>query len=196
MQEKPQGTQAPDTGDMPDSIAANEGAPTQADFEFDDNAGDERNPIDALGDDLAAAQGKVQELEDAFLRAKADAENIRRRAQDDIAKAHKYGIEGFAESLLPVMDSLNAALAVQNATPESYREGMEITRRQMANAFEKHRLLEINPVGEKFDPHKHQAISQQASDTVPPNHVVSTLQKGYMIADRVLRPALVVVAGG
>jgi len=196
MQEKPQGTQPPGTGDMPEPVAANEGTAIEADIELNDDDGNELNPIDALGADLAAAQGKVQELEDAFLRAKADAENIRRRAQDDIAKAHKYGIEGFAESLLPVMDSLNAALAVQNATPESYREGMEITRRQMINAFEKHRLLEIDPVGEKFDPHRHQAISQQASGSVPPNHVVATLQKGYMIADRVLRPALVVVSGG
>lgn len=195
MQEKYQGSQSSGAGDMPEPVAANEGAPTQADIVNEEDGGLELNPIDELGIDLAAAQSKVQELEDAFLRAKADAENIRRRAQEDIAKAHKYGIEGFAESLLPVMDSLNAALSVQNATPESYREGMEITRRQMANAFEKYRLLEIDPVGEKFDPHKHQAISQQASDTVPPNHVVSTLQKGYMIADRVLRPALVVVSG-
>jgi len=152
------------------------------------------DPMASLSADLNAAQEKVQELQDAFLRAKADAENIRRRAQEDVTKAHKYGIEGFAESLVPVMDSLNAALAVQNATLESYREGIEMTRRQLSAAFEKNRLFEIDPVGEKFDPHRHQAISMQASDTVPPGHVISVLQRGYLISERVLRPALVVVA--
>lgn len=159
----------------------------------DDNQSD---PMASLAADLAAAQGKVQELQDAFLRAKADADNIRRRSQEDVAKAHKYGIENFAESLVPVMDSLHAALAVQNATLESYREGIEMTRKQLAAAFEKHRLLEIDPVGEKFDPHRHQAISMQPAGQVAPGHVISVLQKGYLIADRVLRPALVVVAQG
>jgi len=152
------------------------------------------DPMASLSADLSAAQGKVQELQDAFLRAKADAENIRRRGLEDVAKAHKYGIESFAESLVPVMDSLNAALAVQNATLESYREGIEMTRRQLSAAFEKNRLVEIDPAGEKFDPHRHQAISMQASDTVAPGHVISVLQRGYLIADRVLRPALVVVS--
>ena len=152
------------------------------------------DPMASLAADLATAQGKVQELQDAFLRAKADAENIRRRSQEDISKAHKYGIENFAESLVPVMDSLNAALAVDNATLDSYREGIEITKRQLSAAFEKNRLLEIDPAGEKFDPHKHQAISMLPSETVAPGHIISVLQKGYLIAERVLRPALVVVS--
>jgi len=159
-----------------------------------DVAAEQPDPLSVLSADLAAAQAKVQELQDAFLRAKADAENIRRRGQEDVAKAHKYGIENFAESLVPVMDSLNAALAVQNATLESYREGIDITKKQLTAAFEKNKLFEIDPVGERFDPHRHQAISMQPSDSVAPGHVISVLQKGYLIAERVLRPALVVVS--
>ena len=179
--------QNPDAVVNPSSCAANES--TQA-----GNEAESQDPMASLSADLAAAQSKVSELQDAFLRAKADAENIRRRGLEDVAKAHKFGIEGFAESLVPVMDSLNAALTVQNATIESYREGIEMTKRQLKSAFEKNRLIEIDPVGEKFDPHKHQAISMQPSSTVAPGHVITVLQKGYLIVDRVLRPALVVVA--
>ena len=141
-------------------------------------------------------------LETHFTRLLLEVDNFEKARQHSemarayAAKAHKYGIENFAESLVPVMDSLHAALAVQNATLESYREGIEMTRKQLAAAFEKHRLLEIDPVGEKFDPHRHQAISMQPAGQVAPGHVISVLQKGYLIADRVLRPALVVVAQG
>ncbi|WP_085316411.1 nucleotide exchange factor GrpE [Derxia lacustris] len=148
--------------------------------------------IDQLRRDLEAAQAKAAEQTELFLRARADAENIRRRAQDDVAKAHKFGIESFAESLLAVADSLEAALAVQNATVDSYREGVNITLRQLTQAFEKNKLFAINPVGEKFDPHKHQAIAVVPAEQEP-NTVVSVMQKGYSIADRVLRPALVSV---
>ena len=144
---------------------------------------------------LEAAQTQAGEHHEAFLRARAETENIRRRAQDDVSKAHKFGIEKFAEALVPVKDSLEAALAVQTATLDSYREGIEITLRQLASAFEKNALIELNPIGEKFDPHKHQAIAMVPSDAEP-NTVVSVMQKGYMIADRVLRPALVSVAQG
>ena len=147
--------------------------------------------------ELQAALAKANENYDQYLRAVAEAENIRRRAQEDIAKAHKYAIESFAETLVPVADSLEKALEVQGATTEAMREGVEITLRQLRAAFERGRLVEIDPAGQKFDPHFHQAISTVpagAAGGVPPNHVVSVLQKGWCIADRVLRPALVTVA--
>jgi len=144
---------------------------------------------------LAAAEAKVSEHYDALLRAKAEAENTRRRAQEDVAKAHKFGIENFAESMLPVMDSLQAALSDASSDAGKIREGVELTRKQLQGAFERNRLVAIAPVGEKFDPHKHQAISTvPAPDGTPPNHVVAVLQQGWMLADRVLRPALVTVS--
>lgn len=142
---------------------------------------------------LAAAEAEVARLNDEFLRAKAEAENARRRAVEDVARAHRYGIEAFATSLLPVRDSLEAALAVEAPTVESLRQGVEITRRQLASAFEKAMLREVSPQGEKFDPHRHQAMSQVESDQEP-NTVVTVFQKGYLLHDRVIRPALVVVA--
>jgi molecular chaperone GrpE len=145
--------------------------------------------------ELETAQAKVAELQDAYLRAKAEADNIRRRAQEEVAKAHKYGIEKFAESLVPVMDSLHAALGTQNATPDTMREGMEMTLRQLAAAFEKGGVLELNPVGEKFDPRQHQAIASVPAEAEP-NTVVAVMQRGYLMADRLLRPALVTVAAG
>lgn len=143
---------------------------------------------------LDDARAKAAEHYDQFLRARADGENIRRRAQEDISKAHKFAVESFAEALVPVMDSLEKALDASAGAAAPLREGIEITLRQLRSAFEKNRLTEINPKGEKFDPHRHQAISLVPGDGVPPNHVVAVLQKGWMIADRVLRPALVTVA--
>jgi molecular chaperone GrpE len=145
--------------------------------------------------ELQTALDKANEHYDLFLRAKAEADNIRRRAQEDVAKAHKFAVESFAESLVPVVDSLEKALEATTATPEAVREGVELTLRQLKAAFEKGNLKEINPVGEKFDPHWHQAISMvPAPEGIAPNHVVAVLQKGWTIADRVLRPALVTVA--
>jgi len=151
-----------------------------------------------LGDAAALleAQARVTEYHDAFLRAKAEMENIRRRAQEDIAKTHKYAVENFAESLVPVVDSLEAALATPAATPEQMRAGVEITLRQLLSAFERARLTPIDPQGERFDPNRHQAISMVPSSAVAAQHVVSVLQKGWVIADRVLKPALVTVSNG
>lgn len=143
--------------------------------------------------ELTAARSEVEQLKEDFLRAKAETENIRRRAAEDVTKAHKYALEGFASFLLPVRDSLEAALAVEAPTTESLREGVSITARQLASAFEKASLAEIAPSGHRFDPHLHQAISQLESDE-PPGTVVSVVQKGYRLHDRVIRPALVVVA--
>ena len=142
---------------------------------------------------LAEAQAKIAELQENFLRAKAETENVRRRAQEDVAKAHKFAIESFAEHLLPVIDSLEAAVAHSSDDLAKVREGVELTLRQLTGALEKGRVVALNPVGEKFDPHRHQAISMVPADQEP-NTVVAVLQKGFVIADRVLRPALVTVA--
>jgi len=142
---------------------------------------------------LRAAELKAEEHHDAWLRAKAETENVRRRAQDDIAKASKFAAERFARELLPVKDSLEAALAGETPSIESFKAGTELTLKQLIAAFEKSNLTEVNPLGEKFDPHFHQAISMVDSEQEP-NTVVTVLQKGYLLADRVLRPALVMVA--
>lgn len=142
---------------------------------------------------LAEAHAQVARLNEDYLRARAEAENARRRAAEDVARAHKFGIESFASGLLAVRDSLEAALAVEAPTTESLRQGVEITYRQLTAAFEKAALAEIAPLGQKFDPHRHQAMGQAESDREP-NTVVAVLQKGYLLNDRVIRPALVMVA--
>ena len=145
---------------------------------------------------LIAAEAKIAEMQDAFLRAKAEAENIRRRAQDDISRAHKFAIEGFAESLLAVKDSLEMALKIETPSVDSLKEGVDMTLKQLSSAFEKNKLLEIHPqAGEKLDPMKHQAISAVPAEQEA-NTVVAVLQKGYTISERLLRPALVTVAQG
>lgn len=154
--------------------------------------------LDRLKHELASAQAKAQDNHDLYLRSVAELENLRRRSADEVSKAHKFAIESFAEALIPAKDSLEMALTIPNQTLESLREGVEATLRQLSSGFEKGRLQEINPVGEKFDPHRHQAVSMVPGNSVEPpvpsNHVVAVLQKGYLIADRVLRPALVAVA--
>jgi len=149
--------------------------------------------IAELEKSLAEASADAEKLRDDFLRARAEGENVRRRATEDVAKAHRYGVEGFANALLAVKDSLDAALTVENTSIESFKEGVELTSRQLASVFEKFQVTEIDPQGQKFDPHRHQAISQVEADAEP-NTVVTVLQKGYLLHDRVLRPALVVVS--
>ena len=145
--------------------------------------------------ELVSLQTKSADLADQYLRAKADAENARRRAEDEISKARKYGVESFAESLLPVADSLEAALAIKEATPEQLREGADATLRQLTSALERNKVIAISPAaGTKFDPHLHQAISVAPAPGQEPNTVVAVLQKGYSIAERVMRPALVTVS--
>lgn len=144
---------------------------------------------------LAELEAKHAEMADAYLRAKAEVENTRRRAEDEVAKARKYALEGFAESLLPVKDSLEAAIAIEVADPKQMLEGVHATLRQLGQALERNKIVEINPgAAARFDPHQHQAISVVPADQEA-NTVVAVLQKGYLIADRVLRPALVTVAG-
>lgn len=147
----------------------------------------------SVEDLLRQAELKAQEHHDDWLRAKAEADNIRKRAQVDIANAHKYATENFASDLLPVRDSLEATLAAENATLEALKSGVELTLKQLSAVFDKANLKEVNPAGEKFDPHRHQAISMLPSDQNP-NTVINVLQKGYLLHDRVIRPALVTVA--
>jgi molecular chaperone GrpE len=142
---------------------------------------------------LAAATAEVEKLREDWLRAKAETDNVRRRGQEDVSKAHRFGIEGFSAALLAVKDSLDAALTVENTSIESFKEGVELTARQLDTVFEKFAIKAIDPQGEKFDPHRHQAIGQLESDQEP-GTVVNVLQKGYMLHDRVLRPALVMVS--
>ena len=142
---------------------------------------------------LSAAFADAEKLREDWLRARAETENVRRRGEEDVAKAHRFGLEAFAGALLAVKDSLDAALAVENVSIESLREGVELTARQLDSVFEKFAIRPIVPRGEKFDPHRHQAISQVESDAAP-GTVVTVLQKGYLLNDRVLRPALVTVA--
>lgn len=153
--------------------------------------------IAQLSGEIAQLKAQLLEAHDRQLRTAAEMENVRRRAADDVSKAHKFSIESFAESLIPVVDSLEMALKVESPTVESLREGTEATLRQVMTSFEKNKLIAIEPAGEKFDPNHHQAISMVPANAVnpplPANHVATVLQKGYLINDRVLRPALVTV---
>lgn len=142
---------------------------------------------------LKKAEDEALELKDAWLRARADIENIRKQSVTDVAKAYKYAIEKFAEDLLPVKDSLESTLAADNASPEALRAGVLLTLKQLGAAFDKAQVKEIAPAGEKFDPHFHQAMAVVDSDQ-PANTVVTVFQKGYLLNDRVMRPALVAVA--
>lgn len=154
----------------------------------------ENNPPEMSAEEkIAALEAQLAEQQAAVLYAKAEGENIRRRAQDDIDKARKFALEKFAGELLAVKDSMDAALSVENATVENYKNGVDLTNKQLFNVFEKFNIAEINPLGEKFDPNKHQAISM-LENSGEPNTVISVLQKGYTLNERVLRPALVTVA--
>ena len=156
------------------------------------------DPLSIAQAELAAAQAKNAELGEQFLRAQADMQNTRRRAEEEMSKARKFAVESFAESMLPVVDSLEAGLSHKDATPEQIREGTQVTLRQLKSALERNKVVEIDPApGAKFDPHLHQAISVvplPPDSTQDANTVVSVLQKGYLIADRILRPALVTVS--
>ena len=172
------------------------GAPSPEELEAAQAANEfeAQNELAAAQAEVATLTAKNTELADSYLRAKAETENARRRADEEVGKARKFALESFAESLLPVADSLEAGLAIQNVTPEQIREGAEATLKQLKAALERNKVVEVNPAaGEKFDPANQQAIAVVPADQ-DGNTVVSVLQKGYTIADRVLRPALVTVA--
>lgn len=159
----------------------------------------EAAPATAATDDLAAqlarAQAEAAEFKDAWLRAKAETDNARKIAQADVAKAHKYAIERFAEDLLPVADALEKTLAAGEVTLETLRAGADLTLKSLRSAFDRAQVVAVNPAGEKFDPHRHQAMQMVPSE-LPANTVVDVFQKGYLVNDRVLRPALVTVSSG
>jgi molecular chaperone GrpE len=142
---------------------------------------------------LGELEAQLTEAKAAVLYVKAEGENIRRRATEDIEKARKFALEKFSNELLAVKDSLDAALLIEATDVQSYKDGVELTAKQLGSVFDKFNITELNPVGEKFDPNKHQAISMLESDKEP-NTVLTVLQKGYTLNDRVLRPALVTVA--
>ncbi len=152
-----------------------------------------KETMPSLEDMLRKAELEAQEHHDAWLRAKAETENIRRRAQEDVSKAHKFAVESFASELLSVKDSLEAALSADPSNPENLKNGVDLTLKQLSGVFGKFNLTELNPLNEAFDPHRHQAISMVDADQ-PANTVVMVLQKGYLLHDRVIRPALVTVA--
>ncbi len=155
-------------------------------------------PAISLQVQLEEAQAKVKAWEEEYLRARAEMENLRKRSAQEVLNAGKFAIEGFAEALLPVADSLEMALTLEHQTLDGLKGGVELTLKQLQQAFQKGRLTAIHPVGEKFDPSHHQAVSMVDGNAhnppVPSNHVVQVMQKGYMVAERVLRPAIVVVA--
>lgn len=155
--------------------------------------GQKEDPPLSLEHLLKEAEIKAAEHHDAWIRAKAETENIRKRTQTDVANAHKYAIENFSTELLTVMDSLDAALAIENASLENFKSGMELTQKQLINAFDKSGIKIIDPKGEKFDPHQHQAMCTVDSGLAP-NTVVQVMQKGYKLHERVIRPALVMVS--
>lgn len=175
-----------------DHTDPNPGSPAAPENEAEAPPASEASEPD-LEAQLREAERKAAEHYEAWLRAKAEAENIRRRAQEDVSKAHRYGIEKFAGDLLAVKDSLEAALAAESADVSSLKSGVELTLKQLENVFEKQALRAIDPAGQKFNPHQHQAISMLPSDKEP-NTVINVLQKGYLLHDRVIRPALVTVA--
>lgn len=152
-------------------------------------------PAADLDEILKKAETEVVELKDAWLRAKAETENVRRMGQADVARAHKFAIERFASELLPVKDALEQALSAASASPEQLREGVELTLKTLAAVFDKSSIAEVDPTGEKFDPNRHQAMTMIPS-AKPAQTVLQVFQKGYLLNDRVLRPALVAVSGG
>lgn len=157
-------------------------------------AAEQADAAAAQVNEIESLKAQNAELAEQYLRAKAEVENIRRRSEDEIAKTRKFALESFAESLLPVLDSLEAGLAIQEATVQQIREGSQATLKQLQSALARNKVVAIAPAaGEKFDPHQHQAISVVPAEQEA-NTVVAVLQKGYLIAERVLRPALVTVA--
>jgi len=174
--------------------AANEADAQQADTGAQNAPeGGTTDTMPSLEEALRTAELKAEEHHDAWLRAKAETENLRRRAQEDVEKAHKYAGEKFAAAMLPVKDSLEAALSAENSTFDNLRDGVEITLKQLVSAFEGAGVAVVDPQGEKFDPNLHQAISAQPHDGEP-NTVLTVLQKGYTLHGRVVRPALVIVS--
>ncbi|MCG6888664.1 MAG: nucleotide exchange factor GrpE [Gammaproteobacteria bacterium] len=155
------------------------------------------DPNDSPDEQLLKAQGTIKEYWDQILRMRAEIENNRKRAERDLENAHKYALKGFMENLVPVIDSMEMgqlAAAADNATLESIREGSELTMNMFAQVLERSGLQQIDPLGEKFDPERHQAISMIETADAESNTVIEVMQKGFLLNDRLIRPAMVVVA--
>jgi len=150
--------------------------------------------VESIDDQLAAALQKADDNWDQFLRTKAEMENLRRRNQKDVENAHKYGLEKFINEFIPIKESMELGIAIEDATVDSLHEGMQLTLNMFTSAFDKLAVEEINPVDEKFDPEAHQAMTMQPSDEVEPNTVLQVLQKGYRLNGRLIRPAMVIVS--
>ncbi len=152
--------------------------------------------VEVLREQLAAAERKAEEHWDKLLRAQAELENLRRRMERELQNAQKYAVEKFAKELLAVMDSLELGLqaAIETDDVEKIREGMELTLKQLLTVFDRFNIQPIDPVGEPFNPDYHQAMTTEEVKGVPPDTVVKVFQKGYLLNDRLIRPALVVVA--
>lgn len=190
----PEATAVPPAADTPSAAAAAEATAAYAANAAPASNGTADTAPASLEQRLSELEARHAEVSDAYLRAKAEVENVRRRADEEVSKARKFAVEAFAESLLPVKDSLEAAIATPNASTEQVLEGVQVTLRQLSQALERNKVVEVAPpAGTRFDPHQHQAISMVPADQEA-NTVVSVLQKGYLIAERVLRPALVTVA--
>ncbi|AOU99579.1 nucleotide exchange factor GrpE [Acidihalobacter yilgarnensis] len=161
-----------------------------------ESGGAEGDALEALHHDLQEMKDKAQVHWDQFVRAQAELDNLRKRAERDLANAHKYALERFANELLPVKDSLEMGMSAAEGAEgdSSIREGMALTLRMFAQVLTKFGIEEVNPVGERFDPERHQAMTMQPSDEQPPNTVLAVMQKGYVLNDRLLRPAMVVVS--
>jgi len=193
----PQDLKSDESGELPDNVnneSSNQSFPETDEIirtGVQNEASQNVQPDPAQS--LKEAERKAAEHHDAWLRAKAEAENVRRRAQADVSNAHKYAVENFSAELLTVMDSLEAALAVENASVENFKNGMELTQKQLVTVFDKFNIKAIDPAGEKFDPHQHQAMCAVDSE-LEPNTVVQVMQKGYKLHERVIRPALVMVS--
>jgi len=190
QEQNPENPHNPYQESLAQKVGAGESAPDHAESPL---AGATVDTMPSVEELLKAAELKAAEHHDAWLRAKAETENLRRRAQEDVTKAHKFAAEKFAGEMLAVKDSLEAALAVEEQTVEALKAGVELTLKQLVAAFEKSGVKELNPLGEKFDPNYHQAIAMVEAEAEA-NKVVSVLQKGYALHDRILRPALVTVA--
>lgn len=187
---KPDQPQTPPARDETAHTPMTTGQPS-VDSVAEPKAADPAPDIAAL---LKKAEDEALELKDSWLRSLAEIDNIRKQAAADVAKAYKYAIEKFAEDLLLVKDALESAMTAENASPETLRAGVELTLKQLGGAFDKAQIKVIDPAGEKFDPHFHQAMAMVDSTNQAPNTVVTVFQKGYLLNDRVLRPALVTVA--
>ena len=183
----------PVNDEQADAVEASAEAPAE-----EGAAADEPMDAEQLAKELAAAVAEVESLKDQMLRTHAEAQNVRRRAEQDVEKAHKFGVEKFANEMLPIVDSLERAIEAfgDDEALQPMREGVEMTMNMFLSGLEKFKMEQVNPLGETFDPALHQAMSMVDAPDAEPNSVIAVMQKGYTLHGRLVRPAMVVVAKG